>query len=320
MLRGIIIFTWILIAPLTALADSFSGPPTDISLGQNGNISLPISPFAEIYAKRAVISFEICGGGALFKASQNAAQLWNSQLSGRVELRVRQASCSETARIRNGRSELYYSDPGAQFHRAVGLYMGILDRTRDEIAEEDIAVDQEISDLVYLTNIITHEFGHALGLNHARGATCRNSVMAEVACSSFPTPPTSVDIAAAKRIYQASTTQLSDFDQNSNGLIDNIEFFAGLDQWLHNSITDTQFFELIDAWLNNTRISRSASAKFSLLDAERVELYDLSGRLIGTFSGASLERALSRFPQETFIYRAFVNGKWRLGKVLFKNI
>ena len=309
MFRGIVIFAWVLFAPLVALADSYSHDPNHISAPQGGVIDLPISPFSHIYAKRAVISFEICGGGVLLRASENAAKLWNDQLTGRVEIRVHQSNCAHSARMRNGRSELYFSDPGAQFHRAVGLYMGILDRSREVIAEEDITVDEDISDLTYLTNIITHEFGHALGLNHASGATCRQSVMAEVACSTFPTPPTPVDVGAAKRIYKVSNFKLADLDLNGDGLIDNREFFNGLDEWLQNAISDEQFFTLMDAWLNKTRITRSAAPTFSLHHATRIELYDLSGRQVGLYTGVSLQRALQRLPKETFIYRAYVNGK-----------
>jgi len=316
MFRTLFIYIFVtLLTPLCVLGHTFSSD-LDVAFQQNGSVAVPISPLSHVYAKRSVISFEVCGGGVLLDATRNAAQLWNVQLTGRVQVRITPSDCARTARIRNGRNELYYSEPNQLIDRAVGLYQGILDREFDMIREEDITVKSSISDLTFLTNIITHELGHALGLNHPANSTCRESVMAAYACRQLPTPPTSADIDAAKRIYQLKSAPLHRFDRNRNGFIDNTEFFHALDLWLDQQIGDLTFFDLIDAWIAKRAIPVIRSKRFSLLNAERIELFDLSGDVVGTFSGRNLYGALERLPRETYLYRIKIDGQYRIGMIV----
>ena len=47
---------------------------------------------------------------------------------------------------------------------------------------------------------------------------------------------------------------ISQFDTNGNDLIDDDEFFSGIDMWLSQDISDQLFFELVDAWIGSTPI------------------------------------------------------------------
>jgi hypothetical protein len=280
------------------------------------HVEVPISPLHPIYAKRSTLRFNVCAGGTLWQAAQIAKQSWNSALSGRVRIELHRSNCSKNARFRNGTNEISFGHPDSNVHRAVGLYMGLLDRSGEQIVEEDIIVHQKVSDLIFMSNILTHEFGHALGLNHALGATCREAVMAEYACDSITTAPTTADIAAAMRIYRLQTSHLSQFDLNNNGLIEDSEFFKALDQWTDNNISNNLFFDLVDAWISALEISKTQTlSRNHLLSAEIIQLFDLSGRFIGQFSGSSLLNYVKHLPRETYIIRSLINKSWQIRKI-----
>lgn len=44
-------------------------------------------------------------------------------------------------------------------------------------------------------------------------------------------------------------SSVQDFDTNGNGIIDNIEFFAAVDQWLAGEVENALFFSVVDAWI-----------------------------------------------------------------------
>jgi len=53
---------------------------------------------------------------------------------------------------------------------------------------------------------------------------------------------------------------LKDFDTNDNGLIDDSEFFAALDQWVTGQISDQLFFAVLNAWVSQTSASGNAAS------------------------------------------------------------
>jgi len=93
---------------------------------------------------------------------------------------------------------------------------------------------------------------------------------------------------------------LKDFDTNDNGLIDDSEFFAALDQWVAGQISDELFFAVIDAWVTQfpVRGTPLSSARpvglaisatrgfitFTVRDQDitgmAVEVFDLSGQRV----------------------------------------
>jgi plastocyanin len=45
------------------------------------------------------------------------------------------------------------------------------------------------------------------------------------------------------------------FDQNRNGVIDDSELFAAVDQWVAAEISNELFFQVIDAWISQRRVT-----------------------------------------------------------------
>ena len=70
---------------------------------------------------------------------------------------------------------------------------------------------------------------------------------------------------------------LAGFDINRNGLIDDPEFFAVIDQWIAGQINDDLFFSIIDVWISQARVSGITIRKE---DPQELRIYDLAGKLI----------------------------------------
>jgi hypothetical protein len=56
---------------------------------------------------------------------------------------------------------------------------------------------------------------------------------------------------------------VAQFDTNANGVIDDSEFFAAIDQWLGGTIDDTLFFAVLDAWVGQTPVASARTDNLS---------------------------------------------------------
>lgn len=93
---------------------------------------------------------------------------------------------------------------------------------------------------------------------------------------------------------------VAQFDTNKNGVIDDAEFFAAIDQWVAGAVSDQLFFQVLDAWVSQSpvggasvkglslqAVSLSTSARAATFVASgqgieglRVEIFDLDGQRI----------------------------------------
>lgn len=81
-------------------------------------------------------------------------------------------------------------------------------------------------------------------------------------------------------------SELSRFDANRNGFIDDLEFFKVIDLWIAGQINDVTFFEVIDAWVSQVRVA-------SINHYDQVQVFDLNGRLVLSITHASVGQTLN---------------------------
>jgi hypothetical protein len=94
---------------------------------------------------------------------------------------------------------------------------------------------------------------------------------------------------------------VAQFDTNANGVIDDSEFFAAIDQWVSGQIDDQLFFDVLDAWVAQSPVGTagvgSSSATVTLSQNGRgltlavsgqdvsgvgLAVYDLNGQTVFT--------------------------------------
>lgn len=76
-------------------------------------------------------------------------------------------------------------------------------------------------------------------------------------------------------------TQLAQFDTNSNGVIDNQEFFKAMDDWVLGKIDDSTFFRLTDAWISQSSVRTAVASKEASIalrsNGDRGVIFEVSG-------------------------------------------
>jgi len=168
-----------------------------------------------------------------------------------------------------------------------------------------------------LFNLVVHELGHALGLGDAYlvdTRSCDWSVML-LQCTGPRKSPTAADIAALRHVHgfaaepSSSPTpipvpsppppdpvpppavepppptelekpfHMSQYDLNDNGVIDDEELFAAVDQWALGALTDDQLNMLIDAWISQIRVA-AVKRRANSTTLTSIEIFDTSGKFI----------------------------------------
>ena len=99
-----------------------------------------------------------------------------------------------------------------------------------------------------------------------------------------------------------SATDLRDYDENRDCLLDDAEFFNVVDDWTSQSARDEIFFGGIDAWMSQTNICRTSSASTALniemransmlfttanQSLSQISVYDIQGREVFSSHGFS---------------------------------
>jgi|GEM_PF-1474478 len=92
-------------------------------------------------------------------------------------------------------------------------------------------------------------------------------------------------------------TGIAAYDTNGNGVIDDLEFFQAIRDWVDGVIDDTLFFQIVDAWVNQTRVAGLSAQSVSVALSQSAQgltlsaggsdvagigltVYDLQGRTV----------------------------------------
>ncbi len=110
-------------------------------------------------------------------------------------------------------------------------------------------------------------------------------------------------------ISGTSRERVTRFDANGNGVLDDSEFFAAVDEWIAHQISDELFFRVMDAWATQRRLLAVAdrTEPSELARAERIQLFDLQGTPIAQLPGTAwqaLRRSLPTLANGIYVYVA----------------
>jgi hypothetical protein len=94
------------------------------------------------------------------------------------------------------------------------------------------------------------------------------------------------------------------FDFNGNGRVDDVEFFAAIDEWVSGKISDQTLFALIDLWVQGANLNALSPQEMSRTVANlplSLKLFNLSGRRVLSWvpAGQSLQRALEALQRQS---------------------
>jgi len=130
------------------------------------------------------------------------------------------------------------------------------------------------------------------------------SLIALVGCGLSPAIPSSDSSqrAAADEIRAMSHhMNLSEFDTNDNGTLDDDEFFEVIDSWIAGQMSDSLFFTITDAWVATQPMTKSArltdisigKARSEMLP-ERPEVWKITAALeVGGRTAAWTDKEIS---------------------------
>lgn len=305
--------------------------------------------YQELYASRNRVSFTVFAcpptnaiTRQLVAAAERAAENWNRITEPHFSINLSIHSCEFALNVGkwgNRKNEIYLVKTGDRFVQedTAGGYISIKGATL--FVEEDIIVNRtvisKIEDPEYaLEFILTHELGHALGLEDAylvegQRNSCGFSIMLPLGTcvrqrdSEFvnyhvdPTPKP-LDIEALERVYgrefssptnpppnQDPKSTLSYFDLNSDRLLNDSEFFVLLDAWLADDVADTLFFDGVDYWISQAPLPVSTQSTFSLQDAHEITIFDQNGTTLDIITDYRRLQAMQRMlANGVYIYRA----------------
>lgn len=82
-----------------------------------------------------------------------------------------------------------------------------------------------------------------------------------------------------------SALAVSQFDTSGDGVIDDVEYYEALEEWIAGQISDELFFKVTDYWVQQVAVSASGAKSMRGTNAA-VQLFDLQGRLIAEERGA----------------------------------